>query len=157
MIHNIYNSSVYYFFTICCFATSKSSIVQSIGRVLRKQIKDGDTLPLVIDVADQLSCYPNQHKKRLTYYQNQGYVHETFYAFDNKLVSRMTYLAHDSDESEKQIIKDFPDLNKHDKKTPNLNDLLQVDISKINNETVDQVCKQTNKVKELDTTTFMFD
>ena len=48
------------------FATPRSSVTQSIGRIYRKV--HTNVVPLIIDVVDQFSVFPYQRKKRLTIY-----------------------------------------------------------------------------------------
>ena len=51
--------------------TSKSDIVQSVGRILRK--KHENIVPLIIDFCDIFSIFTNQAKKRLKFYQKSNY------------------------------------------------------------------------------------
>jgi superfamily II DNA or RNA helicase len=55
------------------FATSKSDIQQSVGRILRKRPEARDYNPLIIDIVDNFSIFPNQAKKRLAYYKKNKY------------------------------------------------------------------------------------
>ena len=52
-------------------ATSKSDIIQSIGRIMRKE--HNKTPPLVIDIVDNFSFYINQSKRRSAYYRKCKY------------------------------------------------------------------------------------
>jgi superfamily II DNA or RNA helicase len=52
------------------FATGKSNIVQSCGRILRKK---NEFSPLIIDIADSV-YQAGQYKKRKAYYKKQGYI-----------------------------------------------------------------------------------
>ncbi len=49
--------------------SSKSDIIQSVGRILRKKAEDREYIPLVIDIIDSFSIFPNQFKKREKYYK----------------------------------------------------------------------------------------
>ena len=51
-------------------ASPKSNIIQSVGRILRKEhiLK-----PIVYDIVDKFSKFPNQYKKRRTYYRKMKY------------------------------------------------------------------------------------
>ena len=51
--------------------TSKSDIVQSVGRILRK--KHEKIIPLIIDFGDMFSVFSNQAKKRLKFYEKSKY------------------------------------------------------------------------------------
>jgi superfamily II DNA or RNA helicase len=48
------------------FATPRSSVVQSIGRIYRKM---HEITPMIIDIVDQISVFPYQYKKRKKIYQ----------------------------------------------------------------------------------------
>ena len=52
------------------FATPKSNIQQSIGRITRKQHK---TLPVAYDIVDNFCMFPNQYKKRERLYKKLDY------------------------------------------------------------------------------------
>ena len=52
-------------------STSKSDIVQAVGRILRKQHPKFN--PLIIDMVDELSLFERQAEKRKKYYLKQGY------------------------------------------------------------------------------------
>jgi superfamily II DNA or RNA helicase len=52
-------------------ATSKSDIIQAVGRILRKQHPKFD--PLIIDIIDEISLFENQSRKRKEYYSKKGY------------------------------------------------------------------------------------
>ena len=52
------------------FASPKSNIQQSIGRITRKVHK---TLPIAYDIVDNFSIFPNQYKKRLRLYKKLNY------------------------------------------------------------------------------------
>ena len=51
----------------------KSSIEQSVGRILRKKIEDRIYIPLIIDIIDYFSMFINQSKKRIKYYKKCNY------------------------------------------------------------------------------------
>lgn len=51
--------------------TSKSDIVQAVGRILRKQHPVFN--PLIIDIIDEISVFENQYKKRNKFYVKQNY------------------------------------------------------------------------------------
>lgn len=52
--------------------TSKSDIIQIVGRILRKQ--DPKFHKLIIDFIDELSIFENQAEKRRKYYEKKGYI-----------------------------------------------------------------------------------
>lgn len=51
----------------------KSSIEQSVGRILRKKMEDRVYVPLIIDIIDYFSMFINQSKKRIKYYKKCDY------------------------------------------------------------------------------------
>jgi predicted helicase len=68
-------------------ASPKSDIIQSVGRILRDKKEDRVYSALVIDIVDKFSIFPNQAKKRLKYYESQGYVIESDLLYhSNKIV-----------------------------------------------------------------------
>ena len=73
-------------------ATPKKNIIQSIGRILRKPIKEGDISPLIIDIVDELSIFSTWGKKRQEYYNKEGYNVESFQSMNDKCVSVKEYL-----------------------------------------------------------------
>jgi superfamily II DNA or RNA helicase len=73
-------------------ATPKKNIVQSIGRILRKPIKDGDTKPLIVDIADGFSVFINWGNIRQQYYNTNQYTIDTYMAQDDKCISMTDYL-----------------------------------------------------------------
>lgn len=54
-------------------ATPKKDVVQSIGRILRKPIQEGDINPLVVDIVDNMSCFTYWGNQRLDYYKKEIY------------------------------------------------------------------------------------
>jgi superfamily II DNA or RNA helicase len=54
-------------------ASPKTDIVQTVGRILRTKPEDRTFTPLVIDIVDNFSIFPQQAKKRLAYYKKCKY------------------------------------------------------------------------------------
>jgi len=73
-------------------ATPKTNIIQSIGRIMRKPIKQGDVFPMIIDIVDQFSLFKKWGKGRIDYYNKKKYTITEYQAFDNKCVSIKDYL-----------------------------------------------------------------
>jgi superfamily II DNA or RNA helicase len=67
-------------------ASPKSDIIQSVGRILRDKPEDREYRPLVIDIVDKFSIFPNQSRKRIKYYESQNYEIEKERDITNKLV-----------------------------------------------------------------------
>jgi len=59
------------------FASPKSSIEQSVGRILRKKKEDRTKIPLVIDIIDDFSVFGRQGDKRVRFYKKNKYEIET--------------------------------------------------------------------------------
>jgi len=74
-------------------ATPKKNIIQSIGRILRKPIKEGDINPLIVDIVDELSIFSSWGNKRQEYYNKEGYKVESYQAMTDKCVSVKDYLV----------------------------------------------------------------
>jgi hypothetical protein len=68
-------------------ATPKKDVVQSVGRILRKVLKDGDIRPLIIDIADHLSLFKSQANVREKFYDKNEYVLQYYYLLDENLIS----------------------------------------------------------------------
>ena len=56
----------------------KGDIIQTIGRILRKQVADYINPPKIIDIVDNISCFKNQAKSRYSYYEVNDYQVEFF-------------------------------------------------------------------------------
>ncbi len=74
------------------FATPKKDIIQSIGRIMRKPIEDGDTNPLVIDIIDDLSCFKGWGSQRNQYYNSKEYTVNSYKAFNDKMIPFKQYM-----------------------------------------------------------------
>lgn len=74
------------------FATPKKDVIQCVGRILRKQMQDGELNPLVIDIYDHYSIFDGQGKKRIQYYNKKHYTLEYYNALRDKLVAEGDYI-----------------------------------------------------------------
>lgn len=54
-------------------ATSQKDVVQSVGRVMRKILEEGDLKPLIIDFSDHLSAFINHTKQRKQFYNKSKF------------------------------------------------------------------------------------
>lgn len=107
-------------------STPKSDIVQCVGRILRKQLSNGDTNPLIIDISDNLSVFKNQTKKRMSHYKSKHYTIEKYYALNGKIVSKMNYAENTYNEIELELYKDFLELGPDEEEyEPNLTNVLE--------------------------------
>lgn len=89
-------------------ATPKKNIVQCVGRILRKQIKDGDLNPLIIDINDHLSVFKNHGKHRIKYYMKKKYTVQQYHAINDMIVNEHDFIKYSNDNKHK-IIKQMLD------------------------------------------------
>jgi superfamily II DNA or RNA helicase len=54
-------------------ASPKTDIIQVVGRILRDKPENRPCVPRIIDIVDRFSLFPNQAKKRWTYYKKCKY------------------------------------------------------------------------------------
>lgn len=73
-------------------ATPQKDVIQAVGRILRKVLKTGDIRPLIIDIADTLSIFPNQLKKREKFYTQSKYIQHYYYVHEGNLISPAEHL-----------------------------------------------------------------
>jgi superfamily II DNA or RNA helicase len=71
-------------------ASPKGDIEQSIGRILRKEAKDREICPLIIDVWDVFSSYRNKGFQRMKYYKQHGYTIKKYVVKHNKDMNNFT-------------------------------------------------------------------
>ncbi|ARF12607.1 superfamily II DNA or RNA helicase [Klosneuvirus KNV1] len=74
-------------------ATPKKNIIQSIGRIMRKPIKEGDVNPLIVDIIDDLSVFPNWSNPRTKYYKTNKYTIHEYKAMNDKMISLKDYMV----------------------------------------------------------------
>lgn len=72
------------------FASPKSDIIQSIGRILRKKHKKP---PIAWDIVDNFSIFPRQYIKRRTYYRKMKYNINIYEIHDNPNISIESMLS----------------------------------------------------------------
>ena len=61
-------------------ASPKSNIIQSVGRILRKEHEHN---PIVYDIVDEFSKFPNQYVKRRAYYRKMKYPIQIYNVHDS--------------------------------------------------------------------------
>lgn len=87
--------------------TPKKDIIQSTGRILRKI---GDTVPLIIDLCDDLSIFTGYGKEHLKFYENSDYRIQEYRIYNGKLMDLKTY--YQRIENNAKIDEDYtPDYN----------------------------------------------
>lgn len=74
-------------------ATPKKNIEQAAGRILRKSVEDGDTPPLIIDIADQLDAFKGWEEARTKFFTSQNYTVRGAIVYDRDFVSLFDYLG----------------------------------------------------------------
>lgn len=72
--------------------TPKKNIIQSIGRIMRKPLKEGDTLPLIIDITDKISVFSKWGKERQEYYKKCKYNVKSFKSFNKEIITVKDYM-----------------------------------------------------------------
>jgi len=73
-------------------ATPQKDVVQAIGRILRKVLQDGDIRPLIIDFIDDIPVFVSQGNKREHLYNQNKYIMNYYYLYNNNIVSPKQYL-----------------------------------------------------------------
>lgn len=73
-------------------ATPKKDIVQSVGRILRKQLQKDDVCPLIIDIIDDFSVFTRWGNDRMKYYNKMKYTLDTYKALDDAVITLRRYL-----------------------------------------------------------------
>ncbi len=122
-------------------STPKKSIIQSVGRVMRKVLQKGDRRPIIIDFSDELSVFKKQTEKRISDYNDNHYKVKVYYLNKDEFISHEQYL---------KTIKEFEDeeiqkyLKPEDKIVPKLEDIL----NDANDE--NKVCESSDEETEED-------
>lgn len=104
-------------------ATPLKDVKQSVGRIMRKVLANGDMRPLIIDIVDNLSVFTKHAELREKFYKKVRYNIEYSYLYQNELISCEEYQSLFESKPEK---KSYPKLN--------LEDALYVDEVEILNE-----------------------
>jgi superfamily II DNA or RNA helicase len=71
--------------------TSKKDVKQSVGRILRTILQQGDVKPLIVDFIDDLSVFPNHGRHRSKYYNNVKYDIQEYYALNKVFCTKQDY------------------------------------------------------------------
>ena len=104
-------------------ATPKRSVVQAIGRIMRKILTDADIKPLIIDITDNLSAFTFQGDARLKLYRNNDYCIKEFYVNNDYQIPKNEFILanrkfNENDNIELQQIFDenmLDNISKNDK------------------------------------------
>lgn len=93
-------------------ATPKKNIIQSIGRIMRKPIEEGDVNPLIIDIIDDLSCFKTWGDIRIAYYNSTKYTVHNYKAFNNNLITFKEFMIRENMITRLQSITNNFDIRK---------------------------------------------
>ena len=91
--------------------TPKSSVQQAIGRIMRKAGKDITVIPLIIDIVDTISTFPNQYDKREKLYKKLKYDIEKYYIHSDKIISKGEHLKNIYGYTDDELKDEFDDDN----------------------------------------------
>lgn len=89
-------------------ATSKSSVEQAIGRIMRG-VNNNAVSPLIIDIVDEMSTFPNQYIKREKLYMKMEYNIEKYFIDNDKLITKRDYLRMKYKYTDDELDKEFDD------------------------------------------------
>jgi len=111
--------------TTLVLATSKSDIVQAVGRILRMKHNN----PLIIDIIDQHECFLNQFNKRKVFYNEKNYkiirisnenyikyinnVNNNNLTIDEELWKTLVYKPRNKNNKNNRLNIDISDISEH--------------------------------------------
>lgn len=82
-------------------ATPKKSVVQAIGRIMRKTLTANDLKPLIVDITDDISVFTNQGKVRYRLYRKNNYNIQEFIVDNKYQIPINKYVKDDKKENKK--------------------------------------------------------
>jgi superfamily II DNA or RNA helicase len=82
-------------------ATPKKSVVQAIGRIMRRTLTANDLKPLIVDITDDISVFTNQGKVRHNLYKKNKYNIQEFMVDDKYQVPINDYKKDDKNTNKK--------------------------------------------------------
>lgn len=103
-------------------ATPKSDVIQCVGRILRKQLKNGDQNPIIFDICDQYSVFKKHGDKRINYYKKKDYTVDNYNCVDGNILSKIDYYKETTDNNFVELFRDVMEKGKDDY-TPSINDI----------------------------------
>ena len=140
------------------FATPKSSITQSIGRILRKQMEEGDVPPLVLDVSDELSSFPYQARKRMKFYEQNKYQVRHYPVHNTEIVSKVEQMSRIEKIPAERIRELYPQFTHTEyDEVPSLTDVVEVDVEELMRELEEQNCSSDLEDEPLGDDVFMLE
>jgi superfamily II DNA or RNA helicase len=110
-------------------ATSQKDVIQSVGRVMRKILEEGDLKPLIIDFSDNLSAFINHTKHRKQFYKQSKFDIEEYDIDDTVEKSNINF-----EEALKVDKVEFCE-NNNDEKTDNAQNILDILDGKVEDDT----------------------
>lgn len=106
------------------FATPKKDSEQSIGRIMRKE--DEYVFPLIVDVIDKLSMFPEWAKLREKFYRKNKYKIHLDYAFNYDMVSKRDFVKKREKLSEQDLQENYPFIYKLNKDPINIDEVFKM-------------------------------
>lgn len=114
-------------------ATPKKVVEQSVGRIMRKVCKDGDTdLPIIVDILDNYSIFMRFGELRRKFYKKSKYTNYEYYALNDKVITKREFYKFKHKMTDQEIDSDYQEDNYVDYNT-DLTDIF--DISDLINNT----------------------
>ncbi len=127
-------------------ATPKKKIEQSVGRIMRKVLKKGDTdFPIIIDIYDNYSAFANWGEFRDQYYKKYNYFISQIYAINSKALTKKEFHKIKYDVTDAEVVEQF---NIKDDYDANLDVIFT-----INQDQIDQMEKMNLENEESNTQT----
>ena len=68
------------------FSTSIKDITQSVGRILRQILQQGNVKPLVIDIVDNFPTFVKHNQERTKFYNKSKYNQDNYNSVDNEIL-----------------------------------------------------------------------
>jgi len=92
---------------------NQKTLIQCLGRIMRKRIEDCIVNPLIIDIKDDFSVFLGQGISRIKYYKKKDYNINKYNIICDKLVSKDDFLKRTSDPEYLELIQDLKDMNEY--------------------------------------------
>lgn len=133
-------------------STPKKNIIQSVGRVMRKLLKEGDLRPLIIDMCDNIPCLKYQGEKRITQYRANKYNVTNYYLENDKILSLEEFMKKEhklTDEEAKLYV------DKDEEYNPVLSEILDLETIDLEEDKEEEM-ENINENKKVEFTDYLF-
>ena len=128
------------------FISPKTSIEQSVGRILRKLLDDGNIdFPMIVDIIDNYSVFATWGKVRNTYFTKLQYFITKYFAYNDKIIAEKDYLKIKYNISDENIKENYKNIIEYDTDLKKILTISDQEIVKI--EVINRELKET-KVKD---------